>query len=289
MFFQNLISFLLASALHFGGTNANETFNDASLLSVMSIPVQKEDAQILSNISAESALAIDINSNAIFFEKNDTERRKIASLTKLMTAYIILNENDPNSVVSVSQNAAGIGGSRMGLMEGEQITIKDLLYGLLIESGNDAATALAEFNAGSESAFVEKMNTTAKKLGLENTSYANTMGLDAENAYSTVHDLSVLAVHLLKDQTIRDIIKISSIEITSLSGQTHKLVNTNILLGESGIKGFKTGSTTEAGECLIGLADTSNGKEVLTIVLGSKSRFIDTKVLVEWINNNFVW
>ncbi|MFA5792603.1 MAG: D-alanyl-D-alanine carboxypeptidase family protein [Candidatus Gracilibacteria bacterium] len=290
MFFQSLLSLLFASTLHLAYANdASPQFDDSILLGVSPLPIEEENAGQPAQMSAGSILAIDLKSQSILFEKDSNIKRPIASLTKLMTAYIILEENDPNSVVNVSTNASGTGGSRMGLQAGEQITIKDLLYGLLIESGNDASVALAEFNAGSESEFINKMNIRANALGLNNTHYANTSGLDDENAYSTAHDLTVLATHLLKDNTIREIVKNSSFEITSLSGQTHKLINTNILLGESGIKGLKTGKTPNAGECLAVIADTPDNHEILTIVLGSQNRFMDTKILTDWIYNNFTW
>jgi D-alanyl-D-alanine carboxypeptidase (penicillin-binding protein 5/6) len=240
-------------------------------------------------MSAESILAVDLNSQAILYKKNDSVRRSVASLTKLMTAYVVLKENDTNSIADISTNAAAASGSTMGLSAGEQITIEDLLHGLLIDSGNDAATALAEFNAGDEQSFINKMNAEAKSLGMGNTAYANTTGLDSDNAYSTAQDLIILSTHLLKNKSIREIVSQSTAERVSLSGQVHKLVNTNILLGELGIKGLKTGTTAAAGECLIALAESPDGHEILTIVLNSKNRFVDTKILIDWIYKSFTW
>ena len=289
--FQSLLSLILAGSLSFGSFAASDSagFNDKLLLSVSSIPMQQEEFVAPAEMSASSILAVDLDTQAILYEKNSTVRVHIASLTKLMTAAIVLEENDPSSVVTVSSNAASATGSSMGIYAGEQITIKNLLYGLLIESGNDAALALAEYNAGSEKAFIEKMNTMAEKLGLDDTHYKNSDGLDNSGAYSSARDLAALATHLLKDESVREIVKQSKITVTSETGDEHELLNTNILLGQLGIKGFKTGTTPSAGECLIALAESPDGHEILSVILGSKSRFVDTKILVDWIYRAYVW
>ncbi len=290
--FQSLLSLLLASSLSFasfGGESAEPIFDDKTLLSVSKIPMQNEEFVQPGNMSGDSILAIDLNSQSTLYEKNSQARVPIASLTKLMTAYLILEESDPNAVVLVSNNAANASGSRMELYSGEEILVKNLLYGLLIESGNDAALALAEFNAGSESAFIQKMNKAAEHLGMGNTHFANTTGLDATGAYSTAHDLAILSTHLLQDESIREIVKNSKTTVSSQNGTQHELLNTNILIGQLGIKGLKTGKTPVAGECLIALADGPEGHEVLSIVLGSENRFADTKVLLDWIYRAYIW
>lgn len=290
--FQSLLSLLLASSLTLGASTTDENaqlFDDKTLLSVSPIPIQQEEYLEPASMSGISILAIDLETQAILYEKNAMERVPIASLTKLMTAAILLEENDPNDIVTVSQNAASATGSRMGLYAGEQVSVRNLLYGLMIESGNDAALALAEHNAGSESAFIEKMNSNAKKLGLEDTYYKNANGLDVAGAYSSARDLAALSSHILQDDSIREMVNQSSITVSSESGDEHELLNTNILLGQMGIKGFKTGKTPLAGECLITLAETPDGHEILTVVLGSNNRFADTKILVDWIYRAYVW
>ncbi|MFT7183722.1 MAG: D-alanyl-D-alanine carboxypeptidase (penicillin-binding protein 5/6) [Oceanicoccus sp.] len=289
--FHGLLSLLLASTLSlpgFGGSIDN-TFDDSVLLSVSPVPQQEESYGEPSPTTAESILMMDVESHSSLFARGEHIQRPIASITKLMTAYIILEENDPNAIVTVSANAASTIGSSMQLVSGEQITVKDLLRGLLINSGNDAAYALAEYNAGSVSAFVEKMNERADLLGMINTKYENPTGLDASGAYSSAHDQALLATHLLGDDSIRIITSLSSLELTSTSGVTHQLTSTNLLLGQMGIKGLKTGRTANAGECLITLAEGANGQEVITVVLGSQNRFGDTKILVDWVFNAFSW
>lgn len=289
--FQSLLSLLLASSLSLGSVAGTNTvnFDDKTLLSVSSMPTRQEEYIAPADMSGLNILAVDLETQAILYEKNSMTRVPIASLTKLMTAALVLEENDPSAIVTVSSNAASATGSRMGLYSGEQISVRNLLYGLLIESGNDAALALAEYNAGSEKAFIEKMNAMADKLGLDDTHYKNANGLDVSGAYSSARDLAALTTHLLKDDSIREIVNQSKVTVSSETGDQHELVNTNILLGQDGIKGFKTGTTPLAGECLIALAESPDGHEILSVVLGSNSRFVDTKILVDWIYRAYVW
>ena len=289
--FQSLLSFLLASTLSIASISAeipNAGFNDASLLSVASIPAQEETLIEPGYMSALGVIGFDVDSHTVLWEKNSQVQRPIASLTKLMTAYIIFVENDINTVVTVSENAAATTGSSMGLYSGETITVRNLLYGMLIDSGNDSAVALAEFNSGSESAFVVKMNAMAQQLSLSSTSYQDSTGLNSKNV-SSPHDLAILSAYLIQDQNIRDIVKLSSTEVSSTDGYIHQLTNTNILLGILGVKGLKTGRTPAAGECLITLAESPDGHEVITVVLGSQNRFADTKLFIDRIYRAFNW
>jgi len=289
---HSLLSLLFASTLQ-GGPSASFTtpkaFDESSLISVMPLPVKDPAFVQPGAMSATTAFAVDVDSQAVLFKKDADVRVHIASITKLMTAALVLDENNPDDIVTVSQNAASTPGSRMGLSAGEQISIAQLLHGLLIESGNDAAVALAEYNAGSTAQFVEKMNSKAKELGLNNTRYVNPTGLDSESAYSSARDVALLASHLVEDPNIQAIVKLKEVELTSQSGQVHKLKSTNVLLGELGIKGLKTGTTTLAGECLVSFAKSPSGHDIVTVVLGSKNRFSDTRTLVEWIYNAYHW
>ena len=288
--FETLFTLLLAGTLGTSAPMSNlaSSFDESQLLHVSQLPYQEVES-LNPYMSANSVLAIDLDSQATLYENNANAVVPIASLTKLMTAYIALTENDPNGIVKVSANAAGTIGSRMGLYTNEEITVKNLLFGLLIRSGNDAAVALAEHNAGSVSNFVEKMNQKAAELGLENTVYKNPTGLDSSGAHSSARDLSILSTRLLKFSSIQEIVGIQKTSVSSQSGHAHELTNTNILLGQNGIKGLKTGKTLAAGECLISFAESPDGHEIITIVLGSANRFTDTKALVDWIYNSFAW
>lgn len=241
-------------------------------------------------INAKSGLIIDINSNTVLYEQNINEKLPIASLTKLMTAQVILEEN-PNlqEVVTVHPDATQIGGSSAYLYSNEQITIESLLNALLIKSGNDAAIALAIHNAGSVDAFVNKMNQKAISMGLNDTHFQNPMGFDHSQNYSTSHDLAKLALSLYKKPIVKEIVRKQSETIYSIDGKyTHNLISTNDLLDNYlGIIGLKTGQTSNALGCFIGITNSNNPH--LSIVLGSNNRFLDTKILLDWAKNNFTY
>ena len=203
---------------------------------------------------------------------------------------IILEEEDLDSVVTVSYNAANTEGSKVWLGTGETITVESLLYGLLIPSGNDCAVALAEFNAGSEENFVAKMNQKAKQLDLNETYFTSASGLD-DQGYSTAKDLAFLSMYLLKNDFIRNITSLTSATVTGTDGYpTHNLTSTNQLLGSYlNVKGLKTGKTGAAGECLITVAENEQNHEILTVILGSQDRFGETKLLLDWLYNSYIW
>ena len=156
-------------------------WNENVLLEVTDVP-EKNEKNIAPVIEAEAAIVVDLKNGLILYEKNIHEQLHIASLTKLMTTTIVLEENDGSEVATVSQNAANTDGTKIWLAQGEKITVENLLYAALIESANDSAVALAEHNAGSVEAFVKKMNKKAYEIGLYSTSFSNPTGLDIENA-----------------------------------------------------------------------------------------------------------
>lgn len=292
-----LLSFLLLGSLQANSLEANmlpslgqeEDFQLRNLIEINSTPTLKEN-KIEPVIYADAAYALDITSNTILYTKDEHDSHPIASLTKLMTAYIILEEENLDDVVTVSRNATTQEGSKMWLGTGETITVESLLYGLLIQSGNDAATALAEFNAGSEENFVEKMNQKAKLLNLNETYFTSASGID-DQGYSTAQDLARLSMYLLKNDFIRNITSLTSATVTGTDGYpTHNLTSTNELLGSYlNVKGLKTGKTGGAGECLIAVGENSAGHEILTVMLGSDDRFGETKLLLDWIYNSYIW
>ena len=294
-----LLSLLLASTLHAApmsqGDFAHKTTWDRDpILSLQPIPQIQEDIEV-PEFSAGSVLAIDLNSGKILFEHNSETQRPIASLTKLMTALIIAEEELPGSVVEISANAADMEGSTLWLNAGEEITVKDLMYGMMIASGNDAAMALAEFNAGSMENFVRKMNQKADQLGLENTNYSNPMGFDSGYNYSTARDLALLSMYALQNEFLMEPVDLVGYEIESKSGITHEYISTNQLLetdlGLNGVEvhGLKTGRTPDAGECLISLSAFPENQQIMTVVLGSEDRFGDTEKLIDWIYYSYNW
>lgn len=299
--FKAILALLMTSLLHGAPMEkadfAHKTpWHREPILEVSILPTETENqTEEKFEVTAESAIAIDLNSGKILYEKGTEIRRPIASLTKLMTGLIIAKEEYPQTILEVSQNAAGTEGSTIFLNAGEQISIKDLTYGMMIASGNDAATALAEYNAGSTQNFVKKMNAYAEKLGLENTHYSNPMGFDTSDNYSTARDLALLSLYVLQNDFLTTPANLEKYEIESRSGILHEFVTTNQLLNKEldlidvKIEGLKTGTTPEAGQCLISVARNKKDHAVLTVVLGSKDRFQDTQSLIEWVYRHYKW
>ena len=237
--------------------------------------------------SSSASLAMDENTGLVIAANNKDARLPIASLTKLMTAYVILKEQNLNNIITVQTLDTRVGDSLAGLSTGEKLTVLSVLKGLLINSGSDAALTLAINSSGSEQSFVVKMNQAAADLGLKNTKYANPVGWDDVNNYSSASDLASLTRVLLLNKTFRDIVQTKNTTIYTTAGIPIPLVSTNILLG-NGIVGVKTGNTNEAGECLIALYQSSN-HQILTIILGSNDRFGQTLDYLGWINSSFLW
>ena len=159
-----------------------------------------------SKINSRSAVVIDRNTNTILYGKNENEKRKMASTTKIMTATIIIENCNLNDIVTISKKSASTGGSRLGLKTGDKVSVKDLLYGLMMRSGNDSAVALAEYCSGSVSNFAEKMNLKAAELGLTNTHFETPHGLDSNEHYTTSYELAILTNYALNNPTFRKIV-----------------------------------------------------------------------------------
>lgn len=243
-------------------------------------------------IKAKSTLSMDLKTGVILYEENSHDRLAIASLTKLMTAIIIIEENNLEEIATVSKNAAQTTGSIMFLVNGETISIKDLLYGLIINSANDSAITLAEHNTGSVDEFVKKMNKKALALGLLNTHFSNPIGLDNANNYSSAYDLAKLSQYVYQKKIIKEIAVTKNTKVYSSDGKyTHKLESTNDLLGVDFMKfkGLKTGTTDQAGLCIISIAENENGNEILNILLHSPDRFRESKILADWIFRAYNW
>lgn len=260
---------------------------------INSSPVPIKNSEYISPIiDAKGSIATDLNTGTILFEKNAHERMPIASITKLMTILLILEENELNDTAIVSYNAASTEGSTMFLHEGEEIAIENLIYGAIINSANDAAIALAEYNAGSADAFVEKMNLKAKELGLINTNFSNPVGLDSSNNYSSAYDVAKLGSEVYKYEFVRHAASLKELEVWSVNkNYSHKLTSTNELLDNEFyyVKGLKTGRTDGAGLCLITVAENESGNEIVTVVLNSPARFEESKILIDWVYRAFNW
>ena len=241
-------------------------------------------------INSRAAIILEKSTGTVLFGKNENEQCKMASTTKIMTCIVVL-ENVPDlyEVVTVSKKAAGIGGSRLGLTANAQITVNDLLYGLMLCSGNDAAIALAEFVAGSVEDFSILMNNKASELGLTNTHFVTPHGLDNDEHYTTAYELALLTNYALKNETFCKIVSTHSYSVI-INNYTKTLHNTNELLGYlDGIYGVKTGFTNGANRCLVSACKRGN-MDIICIVLGAdtkKFRTQDSIKLIEYAFSNF--
>ncbi|MEW6059963.1 MAG: D-alanyl-D-alanine carboxypeptidase family protein [Actinomycetota bacterium] len=237
-------------------------------------------------IRAAASLLADVGTGQVLLEVEAETRRPIASLTKIMTGLLVINATDPRDVVTVSTEAAAPlpvpGVSNLGLQPGEQVSVRDLLYALLLQSANDAAEALAEHVAGSVEAFVSEMNAEARRLGLEDSYFASPNGLD-DSGYSTARDLITLTRTALKHPLFARIVRTQFREIPSQSGVPRIVQNRNVLLWlYPGAIGVKTGFTSAAGFCVVAVAER-DGVALVAVVLGEPSEaFSDAATLLEY-------
>ncbi|WP_026906607.1 D-alanyl-D-alanine carboxypeptidase family protein [Paucisalibacillus globulus] len=248
-------------------------------LSLFSIQVMAEEGDATQKKSldlapeAKSGILIERDTGKIMYEKQANEKLPPASMTKIMTLLLIMEELEKGSlkkdeVVRISENAASMGGSQIFLEAGEEMTVNDLLKGVSIASANDASVALAERIAGSEDEFVNRMNDKVKELGLKDTHFQNTTGLPAENHYSTAHDMAMMAKELLSHESITEYTSVYEDYLRQGTEDEFWLVNTNKLVRfYPGVDGLKTGFTNEAKYCLTATAK-KNDMRVIAVVLG---------------------
>lgn len=242
------------------------------------------------DVNSRACVVIDRKTNSVLFGKNENTKKKMASTTKIMTATIIIEKCNLSDTIEISKKAAGTGGSRLGLKTGDKITALDLLYGLMLRSGNDAAVALAEYAGGDINGFAELMNAKALELGLTNTHFETPHGLDSNEHYTTAYELAILSNYALNNPTFAKIVGTKNYTIT-INGSPKDLSNTNELLGNmEGVYGIKTGFTNGANRCLV-TACKKNNMDIICVVLGAdtkKFRTIDSIKLINYVFNNFV-
>lgn len=239
------------------------------------------------NLESRSAILMEVGTGNIFYEMNANEKMAPASITKIMTLLLSMEAIESGKISlddtpSCSEHASSMGGSQIWLEVGEQMSVDDLLKAICVASANDASVMLAEHVAGSEDVFVDLMNKKAAELGMENTNFVNTTGLDAENHYSTAYDIALMSVALLNHPLIKDY---SVIWMDSLRNGETSLVNTNRLVRfYDGATGLKTGTTNDAGKCLSASA-MRDGMELVAVTLGSDTsdaRFNTAKTLLDY-------
>lgn len=242
------------------------------------------ETEQIPDINSRAAIVLDRETKSILYEKNSNEIRKMASTTKIMTAIVVIENSNLYCTVTISKKAANTGGSVLGIKEGDKITICDLLYGLLLRSGNDAAVALAENVGGSIEGFAEMMNNKAKDLNLTNTHFVTPHGLDNDNHYTTAYELALLTDYALNNKTFFNFVSTKSYTVT-INGAPKSISNTNELLGSlNGVYGVKTGFTNGANRCLVTACKRDNF-DIICVVLGADTknfRSQDSTKLIEY-------
>ena len=240
-------------------------------------------------INARYAVILERNSKRVLYGKKENEKSKMASTTKIMTAIVVIENANLSDTVIVSSKSARTGGSRLGLSTNDKITVENLLYGLMMCSGNDAAVALAEHVGGSIEGFATLMNNKAKELGLKYTHFVTPHGLDNDAHYTTAYELAILTDYALNNATFAKIVKTKTYTII-LNGHSKNLSNTNELLGNlNGVYGVKTGFTNGANRCLVTSCKRGN-LDIICVVFGcdtKKDRGRDSTNLINYTFKNF--
>ncbi len=252
--------------------------------------IENAKKEVEPQIDSRCALVFDRGSKTVIYGKAESKKVPMASTTKIMTAIVMLeNIGDLNERIEVCKEAASIGGSRLGLKVGDKITYNDLLYGLMLCSGNDAAVQIAVSIGGSIERFAELMNEKTKELGLENTNFIVPHGLDNENHYTTALELAIITDYALNIKEFSKVVSTKTYTVI-INNYPKNIRNTNELLGYlDGVNGVKTGFTNGAGRCLV-TSVSRNSFNIITIVLGADTKKIRTKdsiKLIEFTYNNY--
>ena len=299
IFFLSLFSFCFISVSTFSIYNGVNSSKSANIASTKMEVIASEKAHsvvkplLINNsvfplLTAQSVLAVDLASEEILFEKDPNQPSLPASTTKIMTALVALDYFPLDKIVKV--NGLRVEGQKMGLIEGEELTVDDLLHGLLVYSANDAAETLAENFPGGREFFVTSMNLKAKRLGLNDTIFTNPSGLDDIDQQTSAADLIKISVVAMENPIFSKIVSTKEKIVISTDGRIeHKLVNINKLLGSvEGVLGVKTGWTENARENLVTYVKRDD-KELMIALLGSQDRFGETENLINWILTSYEW
>jgi serine-type D-Ala-D-Ala carboxypeptidase (penicillin-binding protein 5/6) len=257
-------------------------------IKTISIPVKKHNAPELS-VTAKSVVVYDPNSAEILYAKNEQSRLPMASTTKIITAITALELFDLEEKVTITNANESIG-QKSDLQPGEIWTVKELLYALMLSSGNDAAVTLAQHHPEGYGYFVAAMNRVAHRHNLTNTNFTNVSGIDQENHFTTALELARITQYALENPTLKEIVKTPHYTLANHNGTiTRQLYNLNQLLTTvEGVDGVKTGTTPGAGECLV-TSISRNNRRLIIVVLGSENRYMDTKSIINWAYTYHDW
>lgn len=283
-FFKLFIIFILLFSFSFFiyADDLNESIDNTAIAASSGSVSEPE-------IYSRRALVFERNSKTVLFEKNSKEQCKMASTTKIMTSILILENCNLSDMVTVSAKAGGTTGSRLGIHADDSISVNDLLYGLMLCSGNDTAVALAEYCSGSVEEFANLMNHKAQELQLSSTHFVTPHGLDNDEHYTTAYDFAILTDYAMNNPLFLQIVgtKYYTVSINGISKSIH---NTNELLGViPSVYGIKTGYTSGAGRCLI-TAAKENNLDIIVIVFGADTKKIrtdDSSKLINYIFSNY--
>ena len=232
--------------------------------------------------SAEAVILVHADTGQILYSENADSKMLIASTTKIMTALVVLENCEPDEMVKILPEYTSVEGSSMYLKAGESYSVRDLLYGMLLVSGNDAATALAFYCAGSIEAFAELMNAKAREMGLQNSSFKNPHGLDADGHYSSAEDLAAITCQAMKNELFAEIVSTKTYKVGNQTYMNHN----KLLWNYEGCLGIKTGYTIAAGRSLVSCADR-NGLRLVCVTLSDPDDWDDHKELYDWAFANF--
>ncbi|CAN5806735.1 D-alanyl-D-alanine carboxypeptidase family protein [soil metagenome] len=250
-------------------------------------PAVVETSRRPPTIAAAAGILVDASDGSILWEKNSRERRAIASTTKIMTALVALENAELDEMVTASARAEAVGATdslvtELELVQGEQLSVEHLLYGLLLPSGSDAAVALAEHVGGSVEGFAKMMNERARRAGAVDTNFTNADGLDDPGAYSTARDLARITRAAMAHAGFREMVATPRFQIPRASGSPRNVVNRNELLGRlEGATGVKTGNTRNAGRSLVASANR-DGEERISVILGSPDPFGESSAVINF-------
>lgn len=234
------------------------------------------------SLPAKGMCVMETSSGRVLYQKNSDDIMPMASTTKIMTCITAIeNCRDLDEKFEISPKSVGVSGTSIYLREGEVMSTRDLLYGLMLVSGNDSATAIACHVGGSERAFVGQMNTLARKIGAYNTHFDNPHGLDSKTHYTSAYDLALITSYALENPTFREIVATKNTKIVNEAGKTRYLKNKNKLLASlDGCCGVKTGYTDDAGRCLVSACER-DGMRVVCVVLNCRPMFEESASLLE--------
>ena len=253
----------------------------SSLAGGLKLAFSRANAEYV-EFTGKAMCVMEASSKRVLYTKNENSTLAMASTTKIMTAITAIESGvNLDTIFTISPKAIGVSGTSLYLRKGERFCLRDLLYGLMLISGNDASVAIGERVAGSVKDFVEMMNEKASEIGAKNTHFDNTHGLDSKTHYTTAYDLALITSYAMQNQTFRDIVSTKTYKITNEDGKTRYLRNKNkLLFSMDGCNGVKTGFTDDAGRCLVTSCER-DGMDIVCVVLNSGPMFEESQRLIE--------